>query len=368
MISLRIGCGVAALTVGILAGFLLYKGPPRSDGSAASGGNKAYLAAAAGRPADAVSAYTEQLARDPKDYKLYLRRGVTLRRLGQNEAALTDLTDALRLSPPVMTAEELGDRMNNLALEETHRLTLARQLHTERAAVLQTLGRPNDALADLDAAVALNKRDRETLYQRATLRTFVGRIGDAVDDFNVLLDRGPQVNAVIGRANAKYLGGDYAGAAEDFGRAIEMAPDRSGYAVWLLKAQLRGRLAIPLKQFEAIPKTSPAWVGVDALLADYTPAQMAANLAAGMAKDKSLACDSMVFLGEWLVIKNGGNNAPAIFQDALGLCRAGTMSHAVATLELRRLSAAATPTAPETTPTVPAILHKAPAAAVSPGI
>jgi tetratricopeptide (TPR) repeat protein len=233
---------------------------------------------------------------------------------------------------------------------------------------IPTLGRPNDALADLDAAVALNSQDYGVRYQRAIARTFAGRIGDAVEDFDAVLTRGVNIDALIGRADAKYLGGDYAGAADDYGKAVAASPEKGNAAVWLLKSQLRGHLAIPLKQFDALPRSNPAWIGIDALLSDYTPAQMASQLAAGMAKDKSLACDGMVFLGEWLVIKADGKNAPAIFEDALSLCRSGTMPHAVATLELRRLGTAAAVPSATMAPTVPAILHKAPAEKSYPGI
>lgn len=319
----------------------------------------------AGRQDDALAVFTRQIAEHPGDHMLYLRRGVTLQRMGRHEEALNDLTDALRLGPPAMTADELGARANNLALPETHRWTIARQLHTQRAAVLEALGRPSDALLDLDAAVALNTKDTGTLEHRALIRTYAGRITEAVDDFNAVLLRLPNSEAFAGRANAKYLGGDYAGAAQDFTHAIDMNQDKGRYAVWLLKSQLRGRLAIPLQQFEELPKDHPAWTRLNALLANYTPAQMAASLAAGLPKDKAPACDDMVFLGEWLVIKADGRNAPAIFRDAVGLCRPGTMPHAVATLELRRLATAATPPAPETPP-VPAIRRKTPAAAGSP--
>jgi tetratricopeptide (TPR) repeat protein len=359
---LRIGCGVAALAFGIVAGFVLFKGPLRDDGQ------KAYDLVRSGQPAAAIDVFTAQIQRDPKDYVLYLRRGLTLRQLNRPEEALADLTDALRLSPPVMTADELGARVQNSALPETHRLTLAQQLHTERAKILQTLGRPNDALADLDAAVALNSQDYGVRHQRAVVRTFAGRIGDAVEDFDAVLTRGMNFDVLVGRANAKYLGGDYAGAADDYGKAVAASPEKGSAAVWLLKAQLRGHLAIPLKQFDALPKSNPAWIGIDALLSNYTPAQMASQLAAGMAKDKSLACDGMVFLGEWLVIKADGKNAPAIFEDALSLCRSGTMPHAVATLELRRLATTAAVPSTPVAPTVPAILHKAPVEKTYPGI
>ncbi|MHB1207441.1 MAG: tetratricopeptide repeat protein, partial [Rhodospirillaceae bacterium] len=362
---LRIGCGAAALAFGIVAGFVLFKGPFHGTGSA---DQAAFDLIMAGQPAAALDVYTEQLKRNPKDYMLYLRRGLTLRQMNRPEDALADLTNALRLSPPVMTADELGDRAQNSALPETHRLMMALELHTERANILEGLGRPHDALADLDAAVALDPRSLPIRRQRAVMRTFAGRINDAVDDFNTVLGRSKNLQDLIGRANAKYLGGDYAGAAADFGQAVKTNPEQGSTPVWLLKSQLRGHLAIPLKQFEGLPKSNPAWVGIDALLSDYTPAQIASQLAIGMAKDKSLACDGMVFLGEWLVIKTDGKNAPAIFEDALSLCHPGTMPHAVATLELRRLAtAAATPAAPST-PTVPAILHKAPVEKSFPGI
>lgn len=364
MVSIRLLCGAAALGAGILGGMLLYKGP----GTSPSGNGGAYSLLRAGQADDAIGVFTQQIADRPKDHMLYVRRGLTLQKAGRSEEALEDFTQALRLSPPVLTVEELGDRVNNLALPETHRWTIARQVHNARATALERLGRPNDALADLDAAVALDSKDMTTLERRARVRTYTGRIKDAIDDFNTVMIRLPNADAVAGRANAKYLGGDYAGAAADFTHAGEMETDKGRYAVWLLKSQLRGRLAIPLKQFEDLPKTHPAWIGINALLADYTPAQMAASLAAGMSQDKSLACDGMVFLGEWLVIKADGKNAPAIFRDAVGICRPGTMPHAVATLELRRLATAAnTPPAPEA-PAVPAIMRKAPVSGSSPGI
>ncbi|MBX7198017.1 MAG: tetratricopeptide repeat protein [Rhodospirillaceae bacterium] len=364
MASLRVLCGIAALGVGILGGMLLYRSPSGRNETSSYGANTYGLQRDA-----ALEVFTRQIADHPEDYMLYLRRGLTLQGMGRQEEALTDLTDALRLSPPVLTAEELGDRANNLALPETHRWTLARELHRQRAVALEALGRPSDALADLDAAVALNTKDTDVLERRGIVRTYTGRIKDAIDDFNAVLNRLPIPTAVVGRANAKYLGGDYAGAAEDFTRAISMSPDKGLYAVWLLKSQLRGRLAIPLKQFEDLPKDNPAWIGINALLADDTPAQMAASLAAGTAKDKALACDGMVFLGEWLVIKTDGRNAPAAFKDAISACRPGTMPHAVATLELRRLATAANAPAATPAPKAPAIMRETPAATgVSPGI
>lgn len=363
MVSVRILCGVAALGVGIVAGMVLYKGPAQARKEA----ERAEIAAL--QSGSAIDFYTAALEREPKSYIYHLRRGLLLRRDSKDEQALEDFTAALRLSPPVMTAEELGARAGDSTHPETHRLTLARQLHTERALALQALGRTDEALADLDAAVALDARDMQTHYQRGVIRTYAGRIKDAVTDFNLILDRAPNADALIGRANARYLGGDYAGSAADFTIAMRNGRDQGRYAVWLLKAQLRGKLAIPLKQFEALPKDHPAWTGINALLADYTPAQMAASLAAGMTKDKKLACDGMVFLGEWLVIKASGENAPAVFKDALDVCRPGTMPHAVATLELRRLTTALSePAALQAAPAVPAIMRTPAAAGGAPGI
>ncbi len=342
MVSVRILCGIAALGVGIVAGAALYNNPAQTRRAA----ERAEFAAL--QKGEAIGYYSSELARRPTDYVLYLRRGVTLRKDGRNQEALADLTEAIRLGPPVKTAQELGDKAGDSTFPETHRLTLARQLHTERALALQALGRADDALADLDAAVTLDPKDMAAHYQRGVIRSYAGRIGDAVADFNLILDRRPNIDAVVGRANARYLGGDYAGAAEDFAHAARSDGNKGRYAVWLLKAQLRGKLAIPRRQFEQLPRDHPAWAGINALLADYTPAQMAASLAAGLAKDRKPACDGIVFLGEWLVIKAGGENAPAIFREALGICRPGTMPHAVATLELRRLATASpTPPAPE---------------------
>ena len=332
MVLLRLGFAIAALATGMITGFIFYKAPAPDPNFTA------YQLAGSGHLADAVRIYSDQIHKTPQDYRLYLRRALILKESGQADAALSDFTTALKLSPPVLTAEALGDRLWNATLPETHDMTLVMELHTERAGVLEHKGRFVEALADLDAAVALNGHNGAARHHRAMVRAFAGQFDGAVADFDAVLARGMNLDSLFGRALTKYFAGDWDAAAADFARTVKLEPQSDDYAVWLLKAQLRDHQPIPLDQFGGLSKSSPAWARIDAFLSDYAPAEARNQLAESVKDDPAPACEAAALYGEWLEIKAAGEDAPAEFRDVLAHCKPATLPYEVATFEPNRLA------------------------------
>ncbi len=233
LIALRVAFAAVILISAVgLAALIYARGPARQTAE-----HRAYGLAGSGRPAEAVALYSQQIAGDPDNFVLYLRRGLTFQRLKQYEQALADFNQAVRLNPSTQTAEGLGPRVWDSASPETHQWTLSIQAHTARAEVLMALDRLDEALADLDHAVAANIRNLGNRHQRAVLRMLSGRHDEAIVDFDVILRRGPNQEALFARGLAKYLKHDWGAAAADFQAVARLSPNNRKFAEWLEKSR-----------------------------------------------------------------------------------------------------------------------------------
>lgn len=130
-----------------------------------------------------------------RDGRLYMNRGSALLALHRSDEALGDFASALRLNPRYVEAHfnfaaaHFAQNEYSLALDEInvglsqgnglHSIVLARA-YANRAAILLDMGRPDEALADLERAVDLDPDEtglQRSLYLlRAQLR--VGRTPD----------------------------------------------------------------------------------------------------------------------------------------------------------------------------------------------
>ena len=333
-ILIRSGFGIAALAVGIVAGFILYRTPSQT----ARLGEQAYRLYSNGNAKGAIDVYSEQIRLHPDDYILYLRRGLSQKHAGAIEAAVTDFDEALRRIPRPMSAAELGPRVFNSGLAETHIHNMAVELHTERAEALQTIGQVDAAMEDLDAAIALTARPT-IVQRRATLRLLTGQFDGARSDFDTVLDRGIDADAIFGRGLARYMAADWAGATLDLQRALRLKPRSGVYALWLLKAQLRARQPVPLDEFKGIPENNPAWAWINAFLGDYDGGSLVNGLRSAAAGDPARTCETTYLLGDWFLIKNTPDEAATAFRAAADTCPQLTMPRVAATVELKRLEA-----------------------------
>lgn len=204
----------------------------------------AYYSLIAGKEAEAVAIYTDAIRRTPDSYLSYYRRGVTLARLGQLEPALADLNSAVQLSPAVLTANELGQRAWNSLLPETHAMNLVVLVRTARADLLRQMKRPQEAIADLDVAIALDPRKTGLLHSRGLLYMEAGNARAAIADFDALLARQESVDWRFARGISHFANGTLAEAEADFKKLTQVEPHNGLYARWLLKTQQRRGIPI----------------------------------------------------------------------------------------------------------------------------
>ena len=180
--------------------------------------------------------YADAADADPGDYMGYYRRGLHFQKQGQLEQALAELDHAVALSPTPLSLKALGDQAGRMMSRDARTLTRVVLVYAARAEILQQMNRASDALADLDHAVALDSHSPIVIYTRGLLRSNSGRYDEAIADFDYLLTRHNDVDWFFGRGMAKYLKGDFADAAADFGEAAQRAPRNTNFQSWLTKA------------------------------------------------------------------------------------------------------------------------------------
>ncbi|MBY0510986.1 MAG: tetratricopeptide repeat protein [Rhodospirillaceae bacterium] len=287
-----------------------------------------------------IDAFSVEIAANPENYMHYYRRGTLFQKQRQYEKALADLDAAVRLSPTPLTVAALGSRAGDTTHSPTHTLGLVVLVRTTRAEILQQLNRPDEALADLDQALALDARKDDVQFARGHLRMVLGRYDDAISDFDKLLDKRHDVDWHFSRGVSKYLKSDWIGAIADFREAAHRAPRQDSYFIWLAKAHLRAGIIMDPQQFSALGSNGNARYVIEAFMSDHDSAQFIAGARAASAyAGRNGRCETTLFLGEWLVVRKKGKGARDLFHEALSACRPLSVEHTVAAFELRRLAA-----------------------------
>jgi len=276
--------------------------------------------------------YDLGLERKPEGFMDFYRRGLAFQRSNQHERALAELNQAVKRSPTPQTAAQLGERAFNSRLRETHTMRMVFLVHTARAALLQQMNRPAEALADLDHAISLDARGPDVFHTRGLLRTYAGRYDDAIADFDFLLSRRTDPQWIFGRGVAYYLKGDWTKAASDFTAVTKMVPQA---LIWLTKTHLRTGQPMPPQPFAHTNATSPSGATIAALMSDQEPAQPIQT--ANMEGRHAARCPAALFAGEWLTIRKDSDGAREMFTEAVSTCRPLSLEHATATAELTRL-------------------------------
>ena len=129
-----------------------------------------------------LNVYAQQLSEDPKDYETYLNRANVYYSNNEYLRALSDADNAIKYIPE----KDTDTRMRALTL---------------RANIYLQTERPEEALRDLDATVALDPTSYVNVYLRANTRYTLGQYAGAREDYNRLLRLNPRsTEAMIGLA------------------------------------------------------------------------------------------------------------------------------------------------------------------------
>ncbi|MBG0831188.1 tetratricopeptide repeat protein [Planomonospora sp. ID67723] len=122
----------------------------------------------------------------------------------------------------VQQAVDLADR--ELAPDEhpIHRLVLL----ANRAQLAIMLGRPEDALEDLDRVIAADPGYPDYYIDRGNLLHRLGRLDAAVADYESAMEAGPPFpEPYYNRAEVRFSTGDHSGALADLDHALELDPE-----------------------------------------------------------------------------------------------------------------------------------------------
>jgi tetratricopeptide (TPR) repeat protein len=167
--------------------------------------NRGAAQEALGRFEDALAAYDQALALDPRRVPAHMGRGVALLALGRFEDALAAYDQALALDP---------------------RYALA---HMSRGVALLALGRPEDALAAYDQALALDSGYALTHFNRANALQALGRPEDALAAYDQALALDPGLAAAHeNKGIALAVLGDFDRALAELDAAGRLAPAGAG--------------------------------------------------------------------------------------------------------------------------------------------
>lgn len=155
-----------------------------------------------GRPADALTAFSTGIDREPWMVEAFLERARAHYSLGQIDAALKDLRHCLKEDPAYLEALLL------------------------RAEILLDQGDFPGSLDDLERARRLAPREVQVYCLRAEVYWSIGDMGRALKDANFAVRLAPaDPMPYITRANAHLVNGAPTAALADADKAIELAPD-----------------------------------------------------------------------------------------------------------------------------------------------
>jgi tetratricopeptide (TPR) repeat protein len=181
--------------------------------------NRGFARHEQGDLAGALVDYSASIDLDPIWIRPRHNRGVILALRGDHDAAIADFTEVLRRSPTHVDA------------------------YYNRSLSRSTRGDLPGAIADLTSYLELNPSSAPaTLLQRASLHGRSGNFQAAIADCTEALRLNPDnADAYSLRGRARLAGSDSAGAAQDFRRALEIAPpnwpQRRQVEVFLMQAQ-----------------------------------------------------------------------------------------------------------------------------------
>lgn len=166
-----------------------------------------------------IMTYDQQLAKNPKDYMTWFRRGNEYYRHNEYEKSLEDVNKALAYAP-------------------TKDSDLRFQAYLLRAGIYDQLGKKDLALSDLNSALALNPESYSALYQKANTEYELNQLSAARTDYQKLQNLNPRgVEAPLGLARCAMAESNLSAANDYLQQAVEL--DQTRPEVYVRRATVR---------------------------------------------------------------------------------------------------------------------------------
>ncbi len=169
-----------------------------------------------------MDAYDRLIKEDPNDFEPYFRRAADFYRMNQYLRALSDVNEAIRLTP----ADKTDVRFEELVL---------------RANIYLMTDRPAEASADFEAALALDPTNFNTIHQKANTDLILGNYAQAKSGYTRmqgLVSRSPE--ALFGLARVAIKERNYGKANEYADQAVQLNASES--SVYVTRANIRQEL------------------------------------------------------------------------------------------------------------------------------
>jgi tetratricopeptide (TPR) repeat protein len=191
--------------------------------------------------------YDELIALEPRIAEHRTGLAYVYENLGQEEAAVTELTTAIELEPDDLAtfnyrarlnldlgngAEAIAD-YNHLIEQETSSVNFG-----ARGRAHEVLGNHDDALADYTEAFRLDAESTYYLQERARLQAKIGNTDEALYDYTVAIDLDEWWPPYQARGELLFELGQVDDALDDFDRAAEIDPIGGAYQRGLTLAEL----------------------------------------------------------------------------------------------------------------------------------
>lgn len=244
--------------------------------------NRGVARAALGDPARAIEDFSRAVLLDPSHVDAIAGRAIARSKLGRSAEALADCGELLRLRPDAALGFAtrgqvrflLGDLPGAIA-DYTRALEIAPSpdVYGNRGLARVQAGQARDALADYTRSLELRPDHVETIVNRAVARSLAGDLPGALRDFDDALRLKPGPAIYLSRATARGMAGDFEGAIADCSEAIRRNPGHApAYARRGMARLERRDPAGAAQDFEkALELAPPGWPQrpqIEALLAD----------------------------------------------------------------------------------------------------
>jgi tetratricopeptide (TPR) repeat protein len=300
----------------------------------------------------ALKSYDASIAFDPKAPALYLDRGMAWGAKGDQEKALADFDQTIKLdtnnaSGYAMSARALRARSyassGNLEAavaeyDEAVKLDPKQTtLYLDRAALWNLRGDNERALADYGEAIKIDPQNASSYVARADFRRGKGEYDQAVADYDQAVEKQPDdLTAYGNRALARFYAGAFAKATGDFKRVAD-AQANAYPALMLYVSRSRDGDAREAKNDltkSAAKLKAGEWPYP---IVELYLGKKSAKDTEAQAKTSGEKCEAQFYIGEWHLLRKDRSEAAKALQAAADSCPKDFVENRAAAEELKRL-------------------------------
>ena len=294
----------------------------------------------------AIADYNQALRINPNNSLAYNNRGIAYHSKGQGDLAIADYSQALRIDPNNALAyynrgtEYHGKCQDDLAIADYNqalRIDPSNVLaYNNRGIAYHSKGQDDLAMADYNQTLRIDPNYALAYNNRGIVYHSEGQDDLAIADYNQALHIDPNnAHVYYNRGQAFFGVGRFTDSGADFGRALSLGPKAVYALLWLHLARVRsgdGDTAAFAAGAASVDRTKwPAPV-VEFYLGNRAAAQTLASAADGGER-----CEALFYIAEWELWHNHEDAARSGFREAVDSCPRTFEEYVGAKAELARL-------------------------------